>query len=84
MMRLTTSFLAATLCFSLMACGSDPDPSTEENLEQQAEQLDAAAANATDDTQEDVLEDQAETLRDAAEGDATAVNDEGSVTVVKE
>lgn len=62
---------------------AQPDPAAEQNLQQKAAELEAAATKATDETQENVLEDQANTLRAAAEGEA-AVDDEGSVTVVRE
>ena len=88
-MRLPSMLLIGFACGAIAACGSEtdplaePDPSTEANLEQKAEELDAAATKAADETQEDVLEDQANALREAADGEAVA-DDDGSVTVVKE
>ena len=88
-MRFSSMLLIGMASSALAACGaetdpvSEPDPSTEANLEQKAEELDAAATRAADETQEDVLEDQANALREAADGEAVA-DDEGSVTVVKE
>ena len=66
-------FKAAALAgfLALAACGGQGDDSLgeniQENLESQADALDAAADNATNEATEDSLENQADALR--AEGD---------------
>jgi hypothetical protein len=71
--------LAAAL-LALAACGSQ-EPA--ENLEAKAEEMEGAAAGAEDGAQADVLENNAEALRDAAEGEDKA-DTNGSVTVIEE
>ena len=77
--RTFKTFTGAAL-LALAGCGSE-EP--KENLQAKAEELDTAADRAPDNAQAEVLENQADSLRDAAQGDDKA-DTEGSVTVIEE
>jgi hypothetical protein len=70
----------AAALLGVAACGSQ-EPA--ENLEAKADQMEGAAARAEDGAQADVLENNAEALRDAAEGEDEA-DTNGTVTVIEE
>ena len=65
-------------CLALAACGGKGDDAAAENVEQafenQAEQLDRAADNASGATEER-LEDEAEVMRETGEAAADAIDD---------
>jgi hypothetical protein len=71
-------FVAGAALLSLAACGGQGDDAAAENVEQafenSAEQLEAAAANASGETQER-LEDEAEVMRETGEAAADAIDD---------
>lgn len=85
-MRLNHLFLPI-FALGLAACGAEPvaesNTPSEAELEEKAQTLDVAADRLPSEATEEVLENQAEALRNAAEGEAE-VDAEGSVTVVKE
>lgn len=72
--------LAGAVLPTLASCGGGEDAGS---LDAKANQMDRAADQATDQAQADVLENQAEALREAAEGQEQA-DTNGSVTVIKE
>lgn len=77
--------LIGTALLALAACGGQSDDSAAENVEQafenQAEQLERAAENASGATQER-LEDEAEVMRRTGEAAAEAIDDVGLNTQV--
>jgi hypothetical protein len=70
----------AAALLALAACGSQ-EPA--ENLEAKAQEMEGAAARAEDGAQAEVLENNADALRDAAEGEDKA-DTNGTVTVIEE
>ncbi|ODP35989.1 hypothetical protein [Sphingomonas turrisvirgatae] len=64
---------------ALAACGGNADDQAAANVEaaadNQADQLDAMADNATNETMEDSLERQADQVREAGEDKADAIDD---------
>lgn len=72
-------FAAVAAFAALAACGGQGDDSLAENVEQaydnQADQLDAIAENATNEAQSDTLEDQADALRSEGDNRADAIDD---------
>ncbi|HWH22130.1 MAG TPA: hypothetical protein VNT25_02390 [Allosphingosinicella sp.] len=68
--------------YLLAACACQPAEEAEK-VEAKADQLETGAARAPDGAQEEVLENNAEALREAAE-EGKKVDTEGSVTVVEE
>ena len=79
MNRIVKIATAAALV-ALAACGSK-EPA--ESLEAKAEEMEGAADRAPEGAQADVLENNAESLRDAAKGEDKA-DTNGSVTVIEE
>ena len=79
-MNRTLKIAGAAALLGLAACGPK-EPA--ENLEAKADEMEDAAAKAEDGAQADVLENQAESLRDAAEGQDKA-DTNGTVTVIEE
>ncbi|WP_380872212.1 hypothetical protein ACFB49_31560 [Sphingomonas sp. DBB INV C78] len=71
-------FTAIAAFAALAACGGKGDDSLAENVEQaydnQADQLDAIAENTTNEAQSDVLEDQADALREEGDNKADAID----------
>lgn len=80
MNAISAGISGAALLLALAACGRE-EPA--ENLEAKAEQMESAADRAPDNQQAEVLENQADALRDAARGEDEA-DTNGSVTVIKE
>ena len=76
----TLKVAIAAAFVALGACGSK-EPA--ENLEAKAEEMEGAAARSEDGAQAEVLENNAESLRDAAQGEDKA-DTNGSVTVIEE
>ena len=76
----TLKIAAAAALLALCACGSE-EPA--ENLEAKAEEMEGAADRSEDGAQADVLENNAESLRDAAQGEGKA-DTNGTVTVIEE
>ena len=72
--------VAGAALLALVGCGSE-EP--KENLQAKAEELDTAADRVPDNAQAEVLENQADALRNAAQGEQKA-DTEGSVTVIEE
>ncbi len=79
-MKLIFKSAGAAAWLVLAACGSK-EPA--ENLEAKAEEMEGAAARSQDGAQTEVLENNAEALREAAKGGDKA-DTNGTVTVIEE
>ena len=82
-----THLFLPMFALGLSACGAErvgeSNEPSEAELKENAQKLDVTADRLPSEATEEVLENQAEALRNAAEGEAE-VDAEGSVTVVKE
>lgn len=78
-MNRITKFIAVAGFAALAACGGQGDDTAGDNVadayDNQADQLDAMADNTTNAVQEDVLENQADALREEGERKEEAIDD---------